>query len=1693
MPNIFDRLIGEAQKKKKQLETNIANAASSAVRAPVQTASRIIDQANPYDAGRTFKQRTPTVQNKSVASQYGTLARNTSLGMGLRTARSATSVAQGVSGLADLAGRQINGGSPTATSRVSKGLDRFAKNTDNKARQMGVNTTYQTSALPIEAASFALGGGLIKGTSLAVSKGVPAIGKVASGVERFVGPATKAINKKITKLEDFKTSTPIGRIQGTALKAVTRPANVTNMAVGTGLDLGTQASKGNAISRRDVAISAATNLGLGIGVPVAGRVVAEAVPAVLPGVKAVAKATTKGVKAVDNTRKDTLKAQADTKSYADRQADVDKRIKFKQGQMNALPATPSNAIKVNGYMRDLDILNTEKTSMIKPAARTLKQKIVDKVVTAQPGLTVGGPNATDYMYAKKHGRTFNGVDGKTRFEIDDSGAKLNDTDIDLENGSFAGDLLDHPELYKNYPGLKNLPIEIDRQLTGNAGLDSRRGVMKINPKLTEQVQTLQPDYSKIKRSDVEDYLISQGYTKQQLDSEVGNLSLKDLIDNTLTQDEINKIGKLEDPKFETRLKKDSKGTILHEIQHDIQDYEKFDGGGAPKSSSGKDLEDYRRFGGEAEARAVSARMNMTPSERAAKPFYDSFDIPKKDLVISNNNGVAMSIDKRAYADDLSPEQNKFIAEKISPAQLEKIRANEAQIGQPVKPANLTSEQSQQYVKSMTKAQKDAQKGGSSIAEKTGDFKEKFIDDLAPIEDRLNKAIKNGTPLDPREHITYQLDRSRRSEGIMNAYVRDNKLDKIIQNVDKADEFDQYLIARHSRELGPEIRTGRNAANDAAIVKQLDAKYGAAAKELYTYNQKLLDTSVEYGLISKATAVSLKKRYPEYVPFNRIFNEDELANLAGGNGKGNASISSQGVVKKIKGSDRAIASPLNSIIDKTRVVIEQGERNQAAQLLASYKKLPGNPFNLKEIPKNENIGGRSTISFLDNGVKRTFETDKMIADAAKNMTRQDIGLWGRIAAVPARVLRGGATTVNVGFAGANIVKDIVGAAINSKHPLRIADPEAFGKALSAALYHKGKSYQELMREGVSGTSFDMFRNPMKSNVAEIRSQKNPLTRAGYVATHPSQMYRTLENTIGRSEDFGRALQYYSNKKGFAAEGKTPDVSKLLAAAQARNNSTNFYRHGSVGKGVNLAIPYWNAGVQGARIGVNRIKERPAQTLGKIGLAIAAPSAMIAVNNYSDETKRQVMEDIPDYEKQGNVIIVGPNPRFNEETNKWEGVFKFPVPPQYIGIHKTIQDAVRSTITGENFDIVDNLGRITEDYTTINPTDGKALASRYIPQALKLVAEPLTNTNFYTGNKIVPDSQKNLPAKDQYNDYSSGTAKTIGKLGNLSPRQIDNTIRTGLGGAGQNLVNATDNLLAKTGVIGKEEIKGKNLTDSIKGRFYGPNAISPGDKADKQFAKLKKEVTTSNEYKNASQYDKGRMLNRLESDLNAVAYSKDGKGDDKLTKKQKSLDSSGFNKDTYTNLDSKGSSIADLPKGMNGHDIGTLKRFDGLNEDEKTAIYQKENNAEYKLKVAQFERDKKLGKLSRTQLIETEDKVRKAKVGSSFTKDTRDLYGLSKQNLWDFVSSDNNGQKYLDDVIAYGDALLNAGVIEKNTFRDSKGNLSVQPREKGSGGSKRGFSGTGLKPSDFMTPYDNIVKSTTKGASLARNAKLARKRA
>ena len=729
-----------------------------------------------------------------------------------------------------------------------------------------------------------------------------------------------------------------------------------------------------------------------------------------------------------------------------------------------------------------------------------------------------------------------------------------------------------------------------------------------------------------------------------------------------------------------------------------------------------------------------------------------------------------------------------------------------------------------YVNDLVKEQKLARKGEQpTLKERWQDFKadmrEKFVDRFAPIEDRIKNQSEQ---LEMRNAI----DRTLRADGISEAFIRDNKFDKLItsfKNKKELQTFEQALIAKHALELESNgVETGRDLAKDKALIKATDKRFAKEFKQVREYSDKVLQQTVDYGLISQDTANYLRKKYPDYIPFDRIFSDKEInTQMKHGVGVGEASLSTQSIIQRIEGSSRLIDSPLNALITKTQDMVRQGERNKTAELLASYAKDPKNPFQLRELKPDESADGRPTISYLDNGKKRTFLAAPEVAKAAKNMNREQMNIVLRALATPARVLRMGATTVNAGFTMANVVKDFVGATINSKGGINSMNPKTLAEAIGAGFHHKGDLYLEMQREGVVGNSYEILRNASELNLNEIRSHKNLATRALHNLKSP---LRTLENTIGRSEDIGRAIQYVSNKKYAKRKGMSESEAVKFAADQARWNSTNFARSGTYGKTINAVVPYSNANIQGQRITLRRMKENPVRYTAKITMGVVAPTIAVLAWNYADEDRKKVMENIPDYVKENNVVVVGRNAKYNKEQNKWEGVYLVPVPPQFSPLHRQLNNMVASTMAGKKFDMVKAGGDTVEQITTVNPTELRRTGAQYIPQAAKPLVELFANKNLFTGQEIVPEAMKNLEQKDQWDSSTSLTARKVGELTGLSPKQIDNAFRTSTAGGGQNLLHGADFALAKATGASNDEIKGRSMLDSIVGRFYAPKGTS-----------------------------------------------------------------------------------------------------------------------------------------------------------------------------------------------------------------------------------------------------------------------------
>ena len=256
---------------------------------------------------------------------------------------------------------------------------------------------------------------------------------------------------------------------------------------------------------------------------------------------------------------------------------------------------------------------------------------------------------------------FQGPDGKWRWEIDDSRARYKP---DFE-GSTVRDAMEHGPLFEAYPDMAGMraervtpPDRFDgaRAYEGTYSPESGIGIHDIlgtktgrSTMLHELQHAVQgreglarggapsamtPDAARLSELSQQQYLLETAADfARYVDNAGGNVEVAARQFGEWTnprllaeaQDAWQKLGR---PKFRDVVAG-------------------FDELKAAKQVASDPYEQYRRLAGEAEARAVQARRDMTPEQRRATYPLDSFDVPQDELIVRGGllgDGPQMSVE-----------------------------------------------------------------------------------------------------------------------------------------------------------------------------------------------------------------------------------------------------------------------------------------------------------------------------------------------------------------------------------------------------------------------------------------------------------------------------------------------------------------------------------------------------------------------------------------------------------------------------------------------------------------------------------------------------------------------------------------------------------------------------------------------------------------------------------------------------------------------------------------------------------------------------------------------------------------------------------------------------------------------------------------------------------------------------------------
>lgn len=891
----------------------------------------------------------------------------------------------------------------------------------------------------------------------------------------------------------------------------------------------------------------------------------------------------------------------------------------------------------------------------------------------------------------------------------------------------------------------------------------------------------------------------------------------------------------------------------------------------------------------------------------------------------------------------------------------------------------------QYIKNQVDAQ-------NIKPEKTGriqSLKRTWIDSLAPAEDTFRKAVKDGKiSQETLDDIIVKDGKSLRANTMANLELKDSGLIDILHKSSKQeyDELGQTLIAIHSKDLAKNgIETGRSAAIDDKLIKEFGSKYANKIKQFRKASEQVLDKSVDYELISKETAEMLKKKYPNYVPMNRVI--EELEHSGQFNGKSIANLSRQTVVQKIKGSKRVVENPLESMIGKVQDMAKQGQRNQAALAWVDALKQTGNARLIKgNIPK-----GAATMSVLRKGVKEVYEVDPVMEAAAKALTKEQMGVITNAARKVSRVFKTGTTGINLPFIATNLARDQQSALLNAtgaEGKILRSIPEAIMETLG----HKDV-YNEAVRQGAISTSFDLTKPTLKRTAEQIRKHGSNLGT-----------FDKIENVIGRSEEYTRLQHYMGTKDYWLKKGLTEKQAVNKATIAAQQHSADFARSGDLGQVLNAWLPYTNATAQGTRATLRAATKNPARYALKATAILGMPMVMTALWNMSDDNRKAIYDDISEFDKQANFIIVTPWAEKNEE-GKWQGIVKIPKPPGVSALMYPIEKGIGGMQDLDPVGFEDVVSGILGFASPLGD-NAKSAISTITPQVIKPAVETTLNKNLFTGRDVVPYWLGDKPASEQAYKNTSGTARGVGSVLNTSPLNVEHWVRGYAGEVGLQGLNLADNVLNKAGVIPEEQIGGRSVQEGFTRRF-----TEAYDRPDSTIEKGSTGGSITATAQNKQPGDLKTVADKTERDISGNIVSRD--------KYDAMLDA--YSKDKAGNLKISSYDSKDLVKANReiGKELNSELSKLGLPQ-----IKTDSTTAQIWAKYKVSERDGKIGELEKDS---KQRSVFKNIYRSRVSKTANEFFGISSDaEMERIIESGKVSKEQLDEAIALDNFLTESGL-------------------------------------------------------------------
>jgi hypothetical protein len=583
----------------------------------------------------------------------------------------------------------------------------------------------------------------------------------------------------------------------------------------------------------------------------------------------------------------------------------------------------------------------------------------------------------------------------------------------------------------------------------------------------------------------------------------------------------------------------------------------------------------------------------------------------------------------------------------------------------------------------------------------------------------------------------------------------------------------------------------------------------AAAELQEFQDLVLGYIRDSEMISPEQYQVIKSLNKEYVPFFRVMEQKGVARRVGKEKLGDL----WSPIKRIKGSERQIIDPLESIVKNLYTIINLADRNaamlalvrQAEQFKGSGRfiervKTPVRPtqFEIGEIKTSLREAGFSEadmkvadldvlatvfrpshlsspkegiLTVMDKGKRRYYKIhDQDLYKALQGLDRESSGLIITILSKPARMLRLGATGLGPEFLIRNPLRDTMDAWLQSEVGFKPGIDTVRGLA---SFLKKDEWYHEWRRAGGEHAALiSIDRTTVQKNLRDLM-----MGRPEWVVRHPIEAARM----------FSEALEA-STRIGVFRKARKKDLPLRQAAFESREATLDFQRMGAKTRAVNQIVAFWNAAVQGTDKYVRTHKRNPVGAMVKGTIGITVPSLLLYWVNKDDPRYRA----LPRWERDifWHISTTG---------TPLENVTPF------VRIPKPFLWGLTYGTFVERFaEWVDESHPEAWDGFLDSMLEGTL--PDVIPTAMRPMLENLTNYDLFRERPIEPRGLERLPPEERAKPYTSEFSKSVIRAlarngisipGLESPAKLDHFIYGHGAGAARTVVQAIDLLLEREG--------------------------------------------------------------------------------------------------------------------------------------------------------------------------------------------------------------------------------------------------------------------------------------------------------